>query len=102
MSYFESLGMRDAALRALSGDAQQTLDAFIQSERHRMGRDPLGGKGGYVNPKISRSYHIDPEPQASRRGVENPHVDVNRLRPYRGRFGEDKKKYPLGDKLYDD
>ena len=54
------------------------------------GPDPLSGKGGYVNPRTGRSYHID---EANSFG-ELPHVDVNRLRNYDGLLG--KKKYFLG------
>jgi len=50
------------------------------------GPDPLNGKGGYVNPKTGRSYHID---EANSYG-EPPHVDVNRPRDYKGPL--DKKK----------
>ncbi len=44
------------------------------------GLDPVKGKGGYVDPKTGRSYHID---KANRFG-EPPHVDVNRPRGYKG------------------
>lgn len=44
------------------------------------GPDPVGGRGGYVNPSTERSYHIDP----NNRYGELPHVDVNRPRGYRG------------------
>jgi RHS repeat-associated protein len=56
------------------------------------GPDPIGGKGGYVNPETGRSYHIDPG-GTYKKGVEPPHVDVNRSR------GSDlpKKKFPIGD-----
>ena len=58
------------------------------------GPDPLNGKGGYVNPKTGRSYHIDPG-GTWRSGTEYPHVDVNRPP------GSDlpKRKYPMEDKL---
>jgi len=55
------------------------------------GPDPLNGKGGYVNPKTGRSYHID---EANSFG-EEPHVDVNRPKAYDGPL--DKKKYPTGE-----
>ena len=55
------------------------------------GPDPLNGKGGYVNPKTGRSYHID---EANSFG-EPPHVDVNRPKTYDGPL--DKKKYPFGN-----
>jgi RHS repeat-associated protein len=54
------------------------------------GRDPLNGKGGYVNPKTGRSHHID---KANSFG-EAPHVDVNRLKTYDGPL--EKKKYFTG------
>jgi hypothetical protein len=53
------------------------------------GPDPAAGKGGYVNPKTGRSYHID----ESNRSGEKPHVDVNRSKTYRGDL--DKKNYPM-------
>jgi len=55
------------------------------------GPDPLNGKGGYVNPKTGRSYHID---EANGFG-EAPHVDVNRLKTYDGSL--EKKKYLTGE-----
>ena len=61
------------------------------------GPDPVGGKGGYVNPETGRSYHIDPLPQEFKAGTEMPHVDVNRTKGYGGSL--DKRKYPLGGKL---
>ena len=54
------------------------------------GSDPLNGKGGYVNPKTGRSYHIDPADYGKYR--EPNHVDVNRPRNYKGPL--DKKKLP--------
>ena len=55
------------------------------------GRNPVAGEGGYVNPNTGRSYHIDP---ANRFG-EPPHVDVNRLRSYKGPL--DKRKFFTGE-----
>ena len=55
------------------------------------GPDPAAGKGGYVNPKNDRSYHIDP----NNRHGEPPHVDVNRPKDYNGPL--EKKKLPLKD-----
>jgi hypothetical protein len=53
------------------------------------GPNPVGGKGGFVNPKNGRSYHTDP---ANRAG-EPPHVDINRPKGYNGPL--DKKKCDL-------
>jgi RHS repeat-associated protein len=56
------------------------------------GPDPMSGRGGYVNPQTGRSYHIDPGGSYGK-GVEAPHVDVNRPRGYDGSLG--KRKFPL-------
>ena len=53
------------------------------------GPNPLEGKGGYVDPKSGRSYHIDKENKLG----EPAHVDVNRLRDYKGPL--DKRKYGM-------
>ena len=55
------------------------------------GKNPRKGKGGYVNPKTGRSYHIDRRNKSG----EPPHVDVNRSKRYRGPL--DKKKYFTGE-----
>lgn len=55
------------------------------------GNDPINGFGGYVNPKTGRSYHIDPHNSYN----EAPHVDVNRLKSYKGPL--EKKKLFLGE-----
>ena len=60
------------------------------------GPNPLSGKGGYVNPKTGRSYHLDPGGQY-KKGTEFPHVDVNRANGSK----IPKRKYPLGDRLND-
>ncbi len=62
---------------------------FLKKGFEPRGPDPLNGKGGYVNPKNGRSYHID---EANSFG-EPPHIDVNRPR---GFDGLDKKKLPFG------
>jgi RHS repeat-associated protein len=46
----------------------------------RRGPDPGGKKGGYVNEKTKRSYHIDPGGKY-KKGTEKPHVDINRKKP---------------------
>ena len=51
--------------------------------------NPINGKGGYVNPKTGRSYHIDKHNSYN----EKPHVDVNRPKEYKGPLG--KKKYDM-------
>jgi uncharacterized protein RhaS with RHS repeats len=69
--------------------ATEIDDMFRRKGFDPRGPDPLSGKGGYVDPKTGRSYHIDP---ANSHG-EPPHVDVNRPRDYRGPLP--KKKYPM-------
>ena len=68
---------------------QQIDEMFKKKGFEPRGPDPVNGKGGYVNPKNGRSYHID---EANSFG-EPPHVDVNRLRDYKGPLP--KKKLPM-------
>ncbi len=42
------------------------------------GPNPASGKGGYVNPRTGRSYHVDHGQRPAPRRSEPPHVDVNR------------------------
>ena len=79
------------------GKSPEQLDEMFKKRGFEpRGPDPVHGKGGYVNPKTGRSYHIDPG-AVYKRGTEYPHVDVNRV----GDSKLPKKKYPLGDKLHD-
>jgi hypothetical protein len=72
------------------GKMASEVDGMMRSKGFDpTGPDPAAGKGGYVNPKSERSYHID---EANRFG-EKPHVDVNRSKSYKGNL--DKKKYPM-------
>lgn len=81
------------------GKTPAQIDAMFRAKGFSArGPDPVGGKGGYVNPSTGRSYHIDPEVQVFRAGTEMPHVDVNRAKGYDGML--EKKKYPLGDELH--
>jgi len=74
------------------------------NERWRNPKDER--QRSYVNPETNRPYHIDPEPRLLRDGrIELPHVDAHRPRSFRGnRYQgplEDKRRWPLGEKLYD-
>ena len=72
------------------GKTSQQIDKmFRQKKFSTRGPDPVTGKGGYVNPKTGRSYHID----QNNRFNEPPHVDVNRPKDYNGNLP--KKKYPM-------
>ena len=74
------------------GKTPQEIDIMFKKKGFEpRGLDPMSGKGGYVNPKTGRSYHIDPG-GTYRRGRELPHVDVNRLRG----VNLPKRKFPLG------
>ena len=60
------------------GKTPQEIDqGFNKKGFSPRGPDPVRGKGGYVNPRTGRSYHIDPG-GTYKKGVEKPHVDVNR------------------------
>ena len=74
------------------GKSPKQIDRMFRNKGFETrGPNPLGGKGGYVNPNTGRSYHID----VNNRSGEPPHVDVNRLRNYRGDLK--KKKYFTGE-----
>jgi hypothetical protein len=74
------------------GKTAVQIEEMLQTKGFEMrGPDPLNGKGGYVNPKTGRSYHIDPKNSFG----EAPHVDVNRSKTYGGSL--DKKKYFTGE-----
>jgi len=70
--------------------AAQIDEMFKKKGFTKSGPDPAGGTGGYVNPKTGRSYHIDPKDWG--KYPEPNHVDVNRLRDYKGPL--EKKKLP--------
>jgi RHS repeat-associated protein len=72
------------------GKSASEVDSMMKGKgMDPRGPDPAAGKGGYVNPKTGRSYHID----ENNRFGEKPHVDVNRSKTYKGDL--DKKKYPM-------
>ena len=73
---------------------KQIDEMFRKKGFEPRGPDPISGKGGYVNPKTGRSYHIDPGGKY-KKVAELPHVDVNRLPGSK----LPKKKLPLGDSL---
>jgi RHS repeat-associated protein len=87
------LGTQASCPRGLGNPFKGKSAAQIDQMFRTKGFDPRGpspitGKGGYVDPKNGRSYHIDPNNSYG----EPPHVDVNRLKDYNGPLG--KKKYP--------
>ncbi len=70
------------------GNAREKSGPLLSHHRENR-HDPVGGRGGYVNPETGRSYHIDPG-GTYKKGVEPPRVDVNRVK------GDlPKRKYPL-------
>lgn len=73
------------------GKPAEQIDEMLRAKGFEpRGPDPVHGKGGYVNPRSTRSYHID---EANSFG-EPPHVDVNRPKGYKGPL--DKKKFNMG------
>jgi Bacterial toxin 37 len=58
---------------------QELEDMFLKKGFDPRGPDPANGKGGYVNPRSNRSFHIDEKNSFG----EPPHVDVNRPRNYK-------------------
>ena len=73
--------------------AQELHDAFKKKGYLPTGDDPLNGLGSYLNPKNKRQYRIDPYHVGQYR--EPNHVDVERLKNYRGPLG--KKRFSYAD-----
>lgn len=72
------------------GKSAAEIDRMLRTKGFSpRGDNPVSGIGGYVNPKTTRSYHID----EANRFKEPPHVDVNRLRSYSGDLP--KRKFPM-------
>lgn len=71
-------------------NSEEIHEMFERKGFRMSGPDPINGKGGYINEKTGRSYHIDPKEYGKYR--EPNHVDVNRVRDYTGKLG--KKKLP--------
>jgi len=60
------------------GKNADDIDTMLKNKGYETrGPGPKSGKGGYVNSKTGRSYHID-EGAQYKKGNEGPHVDVNR------------------------
>jgi hypothetical protein len=67
----------------------------------KVGSDPASGKGSYFHPETGRKYFLDKGKGGYKKGIRgNPHVDVHRMRDGRN-IETEKRKYPLGDKLYE-
>lgn len=74
------------------GKSAKEIDEMFRAKGYiPTGPDPVSGKGGYVNPRTGRSYHIDPGGEY-KEGVEAPHVDVNRDPHTPGGRSQPKKK----------
>ena len=74
------------------GKSPRQIDRMFKNKGFETrGKNPRKGKGGYVNPKTGRSYHID----RKNRSGEPTHVDVNRSKSYKGHL--EKKKYFTGE-----
>ena len=67
----------------------------------KVGADPASGKGSYFHPDTGRKYFLDKGRGGYKKGMrENPHVDVHRMRNGKN-IETEKRKFPLGDKLYE-
>ncbi|MEQ6205021.1 RHS repeat-associated core domain-containing protein, partial [Sulfitobacter sp. HNIBRBA2951] len=69
----------------------EQIDTMFKKKGFDTSGDAFNGNGAYVNPRNKRSYHIDRKEWGSHR--EPNHIDVNRLRPYKGSLS--KKKLPF-------
>jgi RHS repeat-associated protein len=80
----------DSGINIFKGKTPAEIDQIFRNAGFEArGPDPVNGKGGYVNPKTGRSYHID----YSNSYGEPPHVDVNRAKSYKGQL--DKRKFDM-------
>ncbi len=82
------------------GKTPQQIDDLLTSRGFKkVGPDPMNGKGAYFHPDSGRKYDLDAG-GVYRAGTELPHVDVHRMLD--GKNIECiKRKYPLGDNLYE-
>lgn len=71
------------------GKTPKQVDKMLRDRGFRAeGRDPLNGRGSYVNPKTGRGYHLDgnyPLPKGPHVGLHRPrghHRDIMKPRDY--------------------
>lgn len=57
---------------------KQAQSAMEKKGFEKAGPSPETGKGGYINPKTGRSFHLDAGKRPLPRRSEPPHIDVNR------------------------
>ncbi len=87
---------RGVGSNAFRGKTPKQIDKMLKKKGYEpRGSDPKGGRGGYVNPKSGRSYHIDPGKRRPPQKPEPPHVDVNRKTKWNPIPTQPKKKFPL-------
>lgn len=86
---------RSLGYNPFAGKTVQEIEAmFLAKGFHVSEKYPgaaLKGEGGYIHPQTGRSYHIDP--RDFERYREEPHVDVNYLRKYKGTLPKEKRRY---------
>jgi len=88
------------ASNPFQGKTPQQIDDLLTSRGFKkVGPDPMNGKGSYFHPETGRKYYCDPG-GVYKPGTELPHVDVHRMIDGKNIEGI-KRKYPLGDKLYE-
>lgn len=89
-NFMGSIKISGSGFNPFRGKTPQEINQrFLDKGFIPRGPDPINGKGGYVNPKTGRSYHID----FGNRFNERSHVDVNRPNS----CDLPKKKYFIGD-----
>ena len=73
----------ERSLNPFKGKTPAEIDQMYRQKGYSIsGPDPVNGRGGYINPRTGRSIHLD----IQNRHNEPPHVDVNRIRSYRGKL----------------
>ncbi|MGL4427140.1 MAG: DUF637 domain-containing protein [Alphaproteobacteria bacterium] len=97
----EGVSKSGLGVNPFKGKTPKQIDKMFKDKGFEArGKDPVNGKGSYFHPKSGRKYYID-KGDVYKSGKENPHVDVHHLNRLNKNLENFKKRYPLGDKLYE-
>lgn len=107
---------RSLAANPFRGKTFEQIDVRLRNRGfHIEGNNPMMGEGAYFHPKSNRKYYADHamgDKARTKHQLETPHVDVHHmidgknvkhkkyLPPDCG-WSDAKKKFPLGDRLYE-
>lgn len=85
------------AINPFKGKSPERIGTMLENKGFvKKGVNPVEGEGSYLHPKSGNQYYIDKGGKYAK-GTELPHVDVRAPKGSAQRA----RKYPLGDKLYE-